>query len=336
MIIVERAPAYLTVQDSGRPGFRASGVPQAGTMDQWSLAIANTLVGNYLDAAALEWAVGAGTLRFDHEATIALVGAEVEATIDGEPVERNARISVRAGQRLTISRITTRRFLYVAVRGGVDCPRVLGSRSTYQPAGFGGIDGRRLARDDAIPISASTGLEAPMRFAFDTADVGPDYDAEIVRVISTAASRGTADMNVDSTSEISAPMKRGGDADAFESFLRGTYTVSQASDRTGYRLDATPALEQWGASITSEPVCAGVIQLPGGGHPIVLMADSPTVGGYRVLASVISCDLPIVAQSLPGRMLRFAEVSVSVAQDELRRRDQFLENLASRAADQRH
>jgi antagonist of KipI len=334
MIVVERAPAFLTVQDTGRPGFRASGVPHAGAMDQWSLAIANALVGNHPDAAALEWAVGSGTLRFDHEATIALVGAGLEATIDDEPVERNARISVRAGQRLTISRITTHRFLYVAVRGGVDCPRVLGSRSTYQPAGFGGIGGRRLLRDDAILIRSPKTLEGPIDFAFDTTDVSPDYDAEIVRVISTAASRYTSDLNDDSPSEPFAPAKRGDDADAFENFLRGSYIVSAASDRTGYRLEASPKLEQWGASVTSEPVCAGAIQLPAGGHPIVLMADSPTIGGYRIIATVISCDLPIVAQYLPGRTLRFREVSVSAAQEALRRREEFLKNLASRVSGQ--
>jgi antagonist of KipI len=333
MIVVERAPAYLTVQDSGRPAFRASGVPHAGAMDQWSLAIANILVGNHLDAAALEWAVGGGTLRFDQEATIALVGAETDATIDDEPVEPNARISIRAGQRLSVSHIKTRRFLYVAVSGGVDCPRVLGSRSTYQPAGFGGVGGRRLARGDVIPIRAHARVEAPMKLDFATSAVGPDYDSEIIRVISTARSRYTDGATDESPGERFAPPNDGPDAGALESFLRGSYTVSQASDRTGYRLDAAPALDQWGASVTSEPVCAGAIQLPAGGHPIVLMADSPTIGGYRIIGTVISCDLPIVSQCVPGRTLRFERVSVSSAQEELRSREQFLQNIASRVAD---
>ena len=335
MIVVERAPPYLTVQDSGRPGFRSSGVPHAGAMDEWSLAIGNILVGNHLDAAALEWAVGGGTLRFDREVTIALVGAEIDATIDDEPVERNARISISAGQRLSVSRIKTRRFLYVALSGGVDCPRVLGSRSTYQPAAFGGVAGKRLARGDVVPIHAQGRIEAPRKFDFDSAGVGPDYDSEIVRVMPTARSRYAADGNGDRPGERFAPARGGDNADALESFLRGSYTVSRASDRTGYRLDAVPALDQSGASVTSEPVCAGAIQLPAGGQPIVLMADSPTIGGYRIIATVISCDLPIVAQCLPGRSLRFRAVSVASAQDELRRRHQFLETVSSRLAGQR-
>ena len=131
MLIVERAPPYLTVQDAGRFGYRASGVPQAGAMDQWSLARANSFGGNERGAAALEWAIAGGSLRFEQSTTIGLAGADFDASVDDVPVHRNQTVSVRSGQKLTVRGITARRFLYVAVRGGVDCPVVLGSRSTY-------------------------------------------------------------------------------------------------------------------------------------------------------------------------------------------------------------
>jgi len=292
VIVVERAPPYLTVQDAGRIGYRASGVPRSGAMDGWALATANLAVGNLVDAAALEWAVGGGSLRFEREMMIALAGAEPDATLDGAPAPLNEAIPVGAGQELTVHRFRARRFLYVAIRGGVDCPIVLGSRSTYLPAGLGGIDGRRLMRGDTIPVGNAS---APGRAGGATpTGRAPDYNSEVIRVIGGTESR------------------------LLESFFAGDYTISLASDRTGYRLEGDAALDSTNTSVTSEPVCAGAIQLPPGGHPIVLMADSPTIGGYRILGTVISSDLPILAQSMPGRRLKFAGISVSSAQQLMR------------------
>jgi len=294
LIVVEQAPPYLTVQDGGRAGYRASGVPRSGAMDRWALAMGNFIVGNLSDAAALEWAVGGGSLRFESDTTIALTGADAEAAVGGGPwVPMNEAILVGAGQELTIRRLTAHRFLYVAVRGGIDCPIVLGSRSTYLPAGFGGIGGRRLIRGDTIPIgtraAADQGGGPPDGPA-------PDYNSAVIRVIGATESR------------------------LLESFFAGMYAVSLASDRTGYRLEGDTALDSADTSITSEPVCAGTIQLPPGGHPIVLMADAPTVGGYPKMAVVAEADLPILAQRSPGGLVRFQLVTIEQSQRALKRR----------------
>lgn len=298
MIVVERAPPYLTVQDEGRHSYRESGVPVGGAMDKWSLAVANVLVGNPRNAAGLEWAIGGGALKFEIDTTIALSGADVEASLDGATLRSFRRVSVRAGQTLTIQRIVGRRFTYLAISGGVASPPVLGSRSTYLPAGMGGIDGRRLKTGDRIPSDTdyrppATGYRQPASIP-----TGPDYDAKEIRVI-------PIDEN-------------------FQRFAEREYRVSAASDRMGYRMEPDRPLEGIGASITSEPVCAGAIQVPPDGEPIVLMADSPTVGGYRIIGTVIACDLPVLAQSLPGRSLKFAQISVATAQEELRRRELWL------------
>ena len=309
MIVVERAPPYLTIQDGGRPGYRASGVPPGGAMDQWSLAVANILVGNERDAAGLEWAIGGGSLRFGDDANIAMAGADVEATLGGTPVTTGQQISARAGQVLEIRRIFTRRFLYVAFSGAVNSPPVLGSRSTYLPAALGGIEGRRLMKGDVFLIGKRRFGGKTVAGAIGTSGkAAPDYDAREIRVVTTAAA-GFPDDNT-----------------LFGDFIATSYTISAASDRMGYRLEGNRPLEAAGASITSEPVCAGAIQLPPSGHPIVLMADSPTVGGYRIIATVITCDLPILAQCMPGRSVRFAAVSVGVAQKELRDRENALGN----------
>lgn len=291
MLIVERAPPYLTVQDAGRFGYRASGVPQAGAMDHWSLAAANMYAGNERGAAALEWAIAGGLLRFEHSTTIGLAGADIDAAIDERPIHVNGSIPIRAGETLRIRGITARRFVYIAIRGGVDCPLVLGSRSTYLPAGFGGIEGRRLRNGDVLTVGT-----VPIEAAADQAaidDGTPDYDTEAIRIVPRAA--------------------RGGD-ELLSRFIEKTFIVSAASDRMGYRLESDPPLDGGRASITSEPVCPGTIQLTPSGQPIVLMADAPTIGGYQIIGTVASCDLPIVAQSLPGKTLRFKSVSVGEAQ----------------------
>ena len=318
MIVVERAPPYLTVQDMGRPGYRASGVPTGGAMDQWALATANLLIGNERGAAALEWAIAGGSLRFERDCVIAMAGTDIEATLDGVPVTAGQRLSVRSGQVLAIRRLVTRRFLYLAVSGGIDCPAVLGSRSTYLPASLGGIEGRRLIKGDRLPTGQRhlSGENADVVFEANT--VGPDYDAREIRVVAAA--------NQNSAGPDEA---QGG---LFKDFFETSYTVSPASDRMGYRLVPDRSLGAMGASITSEPVCSGAIQLPPNGEPIVLMADSPTVGGYTILGTVISCDLPILAQCMPGRKIRFAGVSVDAAQEALRERTILFAELATKRA----
>jgi allophanate hydrolase subunit 2 len=172
-----------------------------------------------------------------------------------------------------------------------------------------------VARGDAISIGDAVWNASRIDRPPCAVGAGPDYDADVIRVIAATA-QPAADDDVRS-----APQRN--NAAVFEAFVATGYTVSAASDRTGYRLEGDRALDAADTSITSEPVCPGVIQLPPGGNPIVLMADSPTIGGYRILGTVISSDLPILAQSVPGRRLRFASVSVDVAQKMLReRRDQ--------------
>ncbi len=292
MIVVERAPPYLTIQDRGRFGYRSSGVPVAGAMDQWSFATANLLVGNDRNAAAFEWAIGVGTLRFETDTRIAMAGATVEATLDDTPVETGTAITVGAGQVLNVRRLIDLRFDYIAIAGGITCPEILGSRSTYLPATLGGIDGRRLKTGDRISIGDSRmdrEHDVPLK------SIAPDFAAERLRFVPASAN------------------------DA-ERIARAMFRVSQMSDRMGYRLEAEGSVEP-GASVTSEPVCPGTIQLPPDGQPIVLMADSPTIGGYRVYGTVISADVPILAQCMPGRRVTFVAVSPIDAQTELRRRE---------------
>jgi biotin-dependent carboxylase-like uncharacterized protein len=255
-------------------------MPVSGAMDRWALAAANLLVGNLPDAAAFEWALTGGRLRFDRDTRVAVCGPGVSTTA-----------ALPAGREFELIRPTEGRFLYLAVSGGLDVPKVLGSRSTFAPAGIG----HRLRAGDTVPMSAAasgrSGLPAGM----------PNYASGVVRVVEGPQRA------------LFAP------AD-WEQFLQSTWRVSRISDRMGYRLEGDAPVTAPAADLPSEAACVGAIQVPPDGWPIVLMADGPTVGGYPKIAVVISADLPVMAQRPAGATVRFQLVTVGEAQAALRQR----------------
>ena len=310
MIIVTRAPPYLTVQDDGRKRSRAAGVPRGGAMDRFALAAANAIVGNALTAAALEWGLAGGSIRFDSEATIALGGAIVSATLGGVPVAPFTTLRARGGDELVVQQFDSGRFLYVAVHGGIDVPIVLHSRSTYVPGKFGGFEGRLLRHGDTVPIGTPNG-RAPETGFHVPGELTPGYTAQTVHV-----TRG--------------PQAQTFDDAAWGTFLAEDYRVASASDRTGYRLEGL-ALSNPAPNLPSEPSCQGAIQISGDGRPIVLMADAPTVGGYPKIAVVSDSDLPIMAQRQPGDNVRFELITIEQSQRAARRRASDLQTIRSLA-----
>src|SRR3954467_7799454 len=128
MIVVVRAPPYLTVQDSGRQGSRAFGVPRGGAMDRFALEALNAIVGNPFGTAGLEWALGGGLLRFESACAIACGGATVSASLAEKPLRSFTTLSARAGDELRIEEFTRGRFLCLAFGGGIEVPDVMGSR----------------------------------------------------------------------------------------------------------------------------------------------------------------------------------------------------------------
>ena len=296
-IRIVKAPAYATVQDAGRRGFLSSGVPRAGAMDQYALAVLNSMLGNESGAAGIEWALTGGQLEFDANATFAIGGADALVTLSGLKVEPYRAYHASAGQSLTTESLTAGRFLYICFAGGVDCERVMNSMSTYVPGGFGGIGGRRLATGDTISVG-----DVKRRVRAQVSDPLPDnlrpsMHSGIIRYVPR---------------------------DSSDSFT-GTFLVSAASDRTGYRLQGAVLIE--GASVTSEAVCPGAIQLPPGGELIVLMADAPTIGGYRIMGAVIGADMGRLSQRLPGEAVQLIPVSVHQAQRELAARREMVERI---------
>ncbi len=268
-----------TVQDLGRPGHAALGVSPSGAADQRSLRLANRLVGNEEAAAGIEAPLGGLVLRFDHHATVALAGAPCEARVGDRSVGMYAPVRLAPGERLTIGVPWQGLRVYLAVRGGLDVPPVLGSRSTDTLSGLGPP---RLAADTVLPVgNRTTGWPA--------ADLAPQRPSAAEPVLRLWP--GPRD---DWFTEA-----------AMAALCSRPYAVAQQSDRVGMRLSG-PLLERSRhGELPSEAAVVGALQVPPTGQPILFLNDHPVTGGYPVIATLHEDDLPLAAQARPGDQLRF-------------------------------
>jgi 5-oxoprolinase (ATP-hydrolysing) subunit C len=285
-----------SVQDFGRFGYRAIGVPVSGAADPWLLAAANQLLDNRHDATGIEISLLGPRLRVvSGSARLALAGEvggrvfRANGSVHEQPPWQSA--TVRAGDMLQVGGVA-QGIAYLAVSGGVDVPPQLGSRSTYARARLGGIDGRPLARGDHLRCSAAAG-KAWLEYRAD----GPlPIEEGPLRVVL-------------------GPQDDYFTRAALQTFLAEPYTVTRDADRMGMRLHG-PLLRHRpakGADIVSDGVVPGAIQVPANGQPIVLLADCQTVGGYPKIATVIRADLHRLAHLRPGQQLRFAGVTIDEA-----------------------
>ncbi|HEX4553106.1 MAG TPA: biotin-dependent carboxyltransferase family protein [Xanthobacteraceae bacterium] len=293
------AGLLTTVQDLGRAGYQSLGIPVSGALDPIGLRAANALVGNNLDAGALEVAYVGPTIAVEaDDVRLSFVGAR--ATIDilpdaaattGTRIETMRSIRVRRGEVVRIGSLSGGAVLYVAVEGGFDIPPVLGSVSTYLRGGFGGWQGRALVAGDRLPLCRSAASERD-ECRIEGLDLSPP-----------ARVRAIAGPQNDYFSEAE-----------IGSFFAGHYTVCAGSDRMGMRLQGKRLDHARGYNITSDGIAAGSIQVPGDGQPIVLLADRQTTGGYPKIATVISADLPALGRLPIGAKIAFEHVSVEAAQ----------------------
>jgi biotin-dependent carboxylase-like uncharacterized protein len=285
VIAVLRPGLLSTVQDAGRFGHRASGLPVAGAMDRLALAVANVLAGNAADAAALELTLAGGALRFEAPALAALAGADLSARLDGAPLPAWGAFRAAKGAVLAFGAPRAGVRACLAVRGGIAVPVVLGSRSTYTRARVGGLAGRAVAAGDLLPVGRPRG-PAPAPFVPGPAAIPPCGGGAVIRVL------------------LGPQQDRFGDA-GLAAFLGEAWRVTTANDRMGYRLDGPPVPLPSGADVLTEPVVPGAVQITNDGRPIVMMVDAQTTGGYAKIATVIGPDLRLVAQARAGDALRF-------------------------------
>lgn len=302
-------PGPLTlVQDLGRGGLGRFGIPRSGAVDPFSLRAGNLLVGNREDAAGLEATLLGPRLSFLEEAWIAVTGADFGPCLNGSPFPMWRTCRVSKGDTLAFGMAGSGCRMYLCVRGGIAVPEVLGSRSTNLASGFGGMEGRALRRGDRLHRGISHLGPAPDR-AFPVDQIPRFMKESRFRVLP-------------------GPHQEDFGEDVWAAFLQGSFLVRQESDRTGLRLKGIPLLPKPGAkaSILSEGVIPGAIQIPGDGHPIILLNETVT-GGYRKIAGVISPDLSLLGQLRPGDSVRFEEVDRAEALGALRLMEERLAGL---------
>ncbi|MBJ7221780.1 MULTISPECIES: biotin-dependent carboxyltransferase family protein [unclassified Brenneria] len=310
-----------SVQDTGREGYYHLGIPPSGGLDQYSLRMANLLVGNPDSAAVLEITLLGPELEFTGAGVVALCGASMKPQLDGAEMPMHTAFSVKAGQILRFGYAASGCRSYLAVAGGIDVPVALGSRSTYTLGALGGYQGRRLAANDVLPVgvaetTARPGVTVP-------ADYLPVFgkDVSLRMVPGLYIHRLTPE--------------------AATQFFADSWSVGTEADRIGYRLKGgsplafLPRTPPFGAgsdpsNIVDACYPIGSIQVPGGLEPIVLLRDAVSGGGYMTLGTVIAADLDIIGQLQPNHRARFIPITLEealLARQQYRQRLERLEHL---------
>ncbi len=293
LIVVRPGPRALVV-DRGRFGYRALGIPWCGAADPVALAVANRIVGNDAGAAAIEPAFGGAIFSFPQGARFALAGADCRASLDGTSVAAWEAHEASPGAILELGMPRRGVQAVLAVRGGIDVPVVMNSRTTDLAAGIGGLNGRALAAGDRLPIAAP-----------DEARVGalriepPDWwrrDWEDVEV----------------------GLIPGGELDRFpyetqKRFWETPWRISPQSNRMACVFEGDALAADAGPELRSHAVVPGVVQLPPSGLPVVLLCDAQTTGGYPKMGAVAEADLWKLAQAQPGAFVRFAVMTADEA-----------------------
>jgi biotin-dependent carboxylase-like uncharacterized protein len=316
-IHVVKGGLQTTIQDGGRPGHLARGIPPAGAQDYRSFAMASLLVGNELPPppltpgdpghAGLEMLAMGPTLRFADETVFALTGGEVDATLDDEPVPLWTAMGASAGATLTCRKIGPGARAYLAVAGGIDVPPYLGSRSTYVRGAQGGLKGRALRKDDRLHIGSPTNHSADL--------VGSAVSTEYRRRLGSPWT----------VRVVPGPQDHLFTDEGLETFFSAEWKLSPTSDRMGFRfvgpqLEMKPRPEylvrdagSGPADIVDDIIPVGGIQVPGGIEPIAMGVENPTAGGYAKIGTVISTDLGVLGQIRPLEEVFFKAVTVEEA-----------------------
>lgn len=295
----------MSVQDTGRYGYRQLGVSRCGALDAPALQMANLLVGNAPESAALEITLGNCVIEFTQDGWFALTGAGCHAELDGHAVWTGWRLAVKAGQQLRLKAPERGMRSYLAVAGGLDIPEVLGSYSTDLKAQVGGLEGRLIKDGDEIPQLPATrhfrearGVKQLLWGNRIRALEGPEYH------------------EFTQTSQ--------------DAFWRLPWQLSPQSNRMGYRLQGQRLERTTDRELLSHGLLPGVVQVPHNGQPIVLMNDAQTTGGYPRIACVIEADMFNLAQLRLGEPIHFVHCTLEDALKARREQQIYLEQLAWR------
>jgi biotin-dependent carboxylase-like uncharacterized protein len=285
-LLVERSTPLIQLQDRGRFGIRHLGVTQGGALDWVSMSWANWLVGNALDAAVVEITLGGLSLLVEHDGCLALAGADLDARLNGEPVQPWRSFHVQQGQRLVFGQPQQGARAYLAVSGGFNAPLVLGSRATTAREELGGLqgEGQPLAAGDRLTWNGGTPLLRHM-----SPEQIPNLTSQ--QPLQLLLGAQIADFSGQSLFDL----------------FNSPWQIDPRADRMGVRLNG-PALEYQGQPMISEGIPLGAIQVPPDGQPIVLLNDRQTIGGYPRVGALMPESVARLGQLLPGAVIRLTPV----------------------------
>ncbi|WP_100403199.1 biotin-dependent carboxyltransferase family protein [Bacillus sp. FJAT-42315] len=307
-MLIARPGFFTTVQDRGRTGNRQYGVVVSGAMDDLSLRLGNWLVGNEGGTGALEMTMTGANVQFDEPVFVAFTGAEANIECQGKSIPMWRPVYIPPRSEVHVKRLIQGSRVYLSIAGGVDVPKVLGSRSTYTRGQFGGFEGRALKKGDVLSIGyPSETIQAVI-------DALPKEAARIL-----AMNWGIAPSVYHSLKNTCLRCMEGSEYSYFtatsqQDFWRTSYKITPESDRMGFRLDGARLEMSKSKEMISEAVAIGTIQVPASGQPIILMADGQTTGGYPKIANVATVDIPSLAQKIPGAEVYFEYVTLEEAQ----------------------
>lgn len=295
-LVVLSSGALTTVQDLGRVGYQRLGIAESGSMDTFSAVLANRLVGNPDASAVLEITLIGPKLNFLGPTWCSLTGADLSPKLDGAPLDTGSNFLADEGQVLSFGRCRKGLRTYLAVRGGFDVPLILGSRSTYLYAAFGGYRGRALKKGDTLGA------------------LGQDWTEEC-RLDRLPAALHLPEDGFRELRVVIGPHEDRFTAEGLRTFQSETYEVTPDSNRMGYRLDGPRIAHVDSPVVVSEATPLGAVQIPGEGKPVILLRERGTTGGYTKIACVIRCNVDLLAQIPAGGRLRFVPVTVDEAHE---------------------
>lgn len=296
-----------SIQDAGRSGFMHQGISRSGAMDPLSLQLANWLVANPLNQAAIEVTLTGPMIEFKQSHTIAICGAEFELMLNGELVFNNESINVEAGDILEFKRLHNGVRAYLAISGSLKVDTFFGSQSTHLMGRFGGYKGRKFEMNDVLELDA---VQDTKRRALPEA-YRPVFSGNYLL-------RCCQGIEADSF-----------ESESLHSFYHSTYKVSKDANRMGLRLEGKALSRSTTMDIVSSGLTQGSVQVPPSGLPIIASVDGQTIGGYPRIANVISSDLNILGQLKAGDKIDCLLVSREKAWAHLRQRQLFLNKLLS-------
>lgn len=312
IVEVLRGGTMTTVQDwPGRLGYWDVGVPPSGPMDSLAFRMANALVGNPADAAALECTMTGPGLRFGFDAVIALTGADMGAKLDGVALTTGNAVGIRAGQVLEMGKAEDGCRSYLAIAGGIDCPEYLGSKSTFTLGKFGGHGGRALVAGDVLEISnLKSQISNPIKW-----EAFPFIGSWEIGVL--YGPHGAPEFFTEE--DIAA-------------FFATDWEVHFNSARTGVRLIGPKP--KWArtdggeaglhpSNIHDNAYAVGAVDFTGD-MPVILGPDGPSLGGFVCPVTIIEAELWKVGQLKPGDKVRFVPVGMETAREQAVRVEQWL------------